>query len=191
MESVVDEAIFENEIPIGTLFWADHAPIREVHWHLKWPFGGNLNRMMLHVDGWRPLFVTPPYVQQQLSTWLDASDCQWPVIPRLSAFSFNANSSHAALRRLVFSRAGWRCRECGAGIPEEDFQIARVRYDGRSSVILESGDYLVIDHKLSRRNGGTNHPENLQALCGSCNSRKAGTVDRVFHEIVRSLGFSQ
>lgn len=38
---------------------------------------------------------------------------------------------------------------------------------------------LVADHVLSRRRGGTHHPNNMQALCQSCNSSKAGLVDAI------------
>lgn len=37
---------------------------------------------------------------------------------------------------------------------------------------------LVIDHFVSQKNGGTNHPDNLQVLCFSCNSGKVNWFDR-------------
>jgi 5-methylcytosine-specific restriction endonuclease McrA len=40
--------------------------------------------------------------------------------------------------------------------------------------------FLVIDHVLSLRNGGTNHPDNLQTLCDCCNAAKSGLVDSKF-----------
>lgn len=36
---------------------------------------------------------------------------------------------------------------------------------------------LIADHIVSRRNGGSHHPSNMQALCQSCNSKKAGLID--------------
>jgi 5-methylcytosine-specific restriction endonuclease McrA len=36
---------------------------------------------------------------------------------------------------------------------------------------------LVADHVISRRNGGSHHPDNMQCLCNSCNSRKANLID--------------
>ena len=36
---------------------------------------------------------------------------------------------------------------------------------------------LVADHIVSRKNGGEHHPNNLQAMCQSCNSKKSGLVD--------------
>lgn len=62
---------------------------------------------------------------------------------------------HAALREFVLHRDGYKCRHCGA------------------TDVLR----LVADHVVSRRNGGSHHPDNLQCLCHSCNSRKAGLID--------------
>lgn len=62
---------------------------------------------------------------------------------------------HAALRDFVFQRDGFRCGDCG----END------------------RDKLVMDHVVSRRNGGAHHPSNLRTLCARCNSRKSGLVD--------------
>jgi 5-methylcytosine-specific restriction endonuclease McrA len=59
---------------------------------------------------------------------------------------------HRALRDFVLWRDK-KCQRCGAT------------------------DDLVADHIVSRRNGGSHHPLNLQALCQSCNSAKAGLVD--------------
>lgn len=67
---------------------------------------------------------------------------------------------HAALREFVIERGGRRCAHCGRG---EDEVFC-----------------LVADHIVSRRNGGSHHPDNLQCLCDSCNSRKAGLVDAKF-----------
>lgn len=62
---------------------------------------------------------------------------------------------HFALREFVLRRDGYTCINCGE--------------TNRSQ--------LVADHIVSRRNGGSHHPENLQCLCHSCNSRKAGLID--------------
>lgn len=59
---------------------------------------------------------------------------------------------HTALRSFVV----WRdhvCRWCGTA---ED---------------------LIADHIVSRRNGGSHDPSNLQALCQRCNARKSGLID--------------
>lgn len=66
--------------------------------------------------------------------------------------------SHRALREFVIRRDGGKCREC------------------------RGTDRLVADHIVSRRNGGRHHPDNMQCLCDSCNSRKAGLIDsKVVH----------
>jgi hypothetical protein len=49
--------------------------------------------------------------------------------------------------------------------------------DGRQCVVCEGGEDLVIDHIVSLKNGGTNHPANLRVLCGTCNCRKVGLFD--------------
>lgn len=61
--------------------------------------------------------------------------------------------SHWMLREFVIRRDGGRCRSCGAT------------------------DDLIADHIVSRRNGGSHHPDNMQCLCQSCNSRKSAVVD--------------
>ncbi|MCU7372831.1 HNH endonuclease [Paucibacter sp. O1-1] len=52
-----------------------------------------------------------------------------------------------------------------------------MKRDGERCVICGSGADLVIDHEVSLKNGGTNHPANLRVLCGTCNCRKAGLFD--------------
>lgn len=51
------------------------------------------------------------------------------------------------VRRHVLLRDSHRCQECGA--PAN-----------------------VVDHVQSIRDGGSDHPTNLQALCTACNARK-------------------
>lgn len=48
----------------------------------------------------------------------------------------------------VFARDGYRCRACG------------------------SPDDLTVDHILAWSRGGSDDDDNLQTLCGTCNSRK-------------------
>lgn len=52
------------------------------------------------------------------------------------------------LRKIVFERDAYRCRECGD------------HHD------------LVVDHIFPISRGGTNSIDNLQTLCGKCNSAK-------------------
>jgi hypothetical protein len=63
---------------------------------------------------------------------------------------------HRALMDFVLRRDG-ACVACG------DSEATGVR--------------MVVDHIISRRNGGAHHPNNLQALCDGCNSAKVGLID--------------
>lgn len=88
--------------------------------------------------------------------WVDDRGVWWPV-PRIRGrLKPGKIPLHRRLRAYVLRRDGHRCRECGC--------------DDRAK--------LVADHILSRRNGGPHHPDNLRALCDSCNARKAALVDR-------------
>lgn len=69
--------------------------------------------------------------------------------PRYSQFD-----DCAELREYVFDRDGGQCRFCG------------------------DRQGLVVDHIVSLRNGGTNHPQNLQTLCRDCNVRKGSLIDK-------------
>ena len=86
-------------------------------------------------------------------TWVDFNGKTWRT-PRILHRLKSRIPSHAALRDHVIAR-DVVCRGCGS--------------TGR----------LVADHIISRRNGGAHHPDNMQALCNSCNARKTGLVDAV------------
>ena len=58
-----------------------------------------------------------------------------------------------SIRKAVFSRDGYKCKNCGAS--------------GKTP-----GVQLVIDHKKPLKRGGTNGMENLQTLCSPCNAKK-------------------
>lgn len=109
--------------------------------------------------------------------WVDHSGVTRKV-PAPGKLRFPKIPLHAALRAFVYIRDGFACQWCGATpdvIPSD--------YDGRHTLELQKesktgfSTCLVIDHVLSRRNGGTNHPNNLQTLCEGCNAAKAGLVD--------------
>lgn len=57
-----------------------------------------------------------------------------------------------AVRRGVYERDGWQCRECGT-----------------------RGD-LTLDHIVPKSKGGTNDPDNLRTLCVRCNNRKGDSL---------------
>lgn len=87
--------------------------------------------------------------------WTDQTGRQWKV-PMIQGRLKMRIPCHRALRDFVIRRDGGKCSDCGAT------------------------ENLIADHILSRRNGGTHHPDNLRCLCQSCNSRKASVVDARF-----------
>ncbi len=85
---------------------------------------------------------------------------------------------HAKLRAFVFRRDNFRCVGCGA----ESRNEIPANYDGRDGIcVYPAGSdrlrFLYIDHIKPRNQGGSNHPSNLQALCGSCNASKGTKLD--------------
>ena len=84
--------------------------------------------------------------------------------------STSAARASKPTRRVPFSREmrstlarlqGWKCMYCGR----------RLNWSN-----------LEIDHKFPVSRGGSNYQENLQALCGRCNSRKGNHSDDEFRE---------
>lgn len=91
------------------------------------------------------------------SVWTDRLGVVRRVPPEVRA----SREGEGALVEFVMDRDRRRCVACGA----------------------ENEDYLVIDHVLSAKNGGSNHPSNLQVLCVGCNSMKASQVDSLGDDI--------
>lgn len=89
--------------------------------------------------------------------WTDHDGRRWRVPNIKDRLRPHFIKGHAALRAFVICRDGGRCKKCG------------------------SADNLVADHKLSRRNGGSHHPDNLQCLCKPCNDHKSNYEDRGRH----------
>lgn len=83
--------------------------------------------------------------------WTDHQGHQWKV-PTIRGRLKMRIPCHRALRTFVIHRDKV-CAWCGASTN------------------------LIADHIVSRRNGGLHHPDNMQALCQSCNSRKSGLID--------------
>ena len=48
-----------------------------------------------------------------------------------------------------------------------------------------------VDHKLAKSKGGTDHIDNLQLLCGHCNSKKGNKSQAEFISILKREGFIQ
>ena len=87
------------------------------------------------------------------ATWTDHEGRTWQTPQIIGRLKPGKCPGHAALRASVIQRDGGKCCWCG------------------------STASLVADHIISRRNGGAHHPNNLRALCDSCNAAKAGLVD--------------
>ena len=96
------------------------------------------------------------YGTTEPETWVDQHGRVWKVPQILGRLKPGKCAGHAALREFVILRDGNKCKRCGCTDPIK----------------------LVADHVVSRRNGGSHHPDNLQCLCHSCNSRKANMEDR-------------
>lgn len=90
-----------------------------------------------------------------MNIWTDHLGKTWTVPQVRGRLKFNRSARNRALREFVFHRDGYRCKHCG------------------STDLIR----LVPDHIVSRRNGGSHHPDNLQTLCDPCNARKANLVD--------------
>lgn len=99
-------------------------------------------------------------------TWVDQHGKTRQVPQILGRLKCGKIPLHRDLRTFVLQRDGFKCQVCGVfgcdpADPQRDLPM------------------LVHDHILSRRNGGSHHPNNLRALCDSCNAIKANTIDRL------------
>lgn len=107
-----------------------------------------------------------------MRTWTDHLGVARPTPTIVGRLKFRI-PLHAALRAFVMHRDGFRCVGCGVqgvDVPPD--------YDGRHVIGAPgAARVLVADHIVSRRNGGSHHPDNLQTLCEPCNAAKAGLVD--------------
>lgn len=83
---------------------------------------------------------------------MDQTGKRWRTMNIIGRIKYRSLGAHA-LRAFVLSRDGYLCQWCGGT------------------------HRLVCDHIISRRNGGSHHPGNLQALCESCNARKVSLID--------------
>ena len=52
-------------------------------------------------------------------------------------------------------------------------------------------DLMDIDHKDPLARGGSNHRDNLQLLCRTCNTRKGSKTDREFRRMYQEVGMPQ
>lgn len=80
-----------------------------------------------------------------------------------------------ALRVTVFQRDDFTCQSCHWRPPQH---VIPTRYDGRYAIGAwphNADRILNVDHVIPRCRGGSSDAINLQTLCDSCNSSKAGT----------------
>lgn len=110
-------------------------------------------------------------------TWTDHNGKAWPVTTMKGRLKFKL-PSHAAMRAFVLHRDKYKCRQC----PAKAVNVPPT-YAGRFALFTDTKvkakkldrywpDVMVLDHVLTLKAGGRNHPDNLQALCETCNKRK-------------------
>jgi 5-methylcytosine-specific restriction endonuclease McrA len=123
--------------------------------------------------------------QGKPTSWTDHLGKVWKPINSVRQLQFKI-STHAAMRAFVFHRDNFCCLRCGArAIDVPDLYCGR--YSLETDTFLKDGcrDVLILDHILTRKAGGLNHPINLQALCDTCNKRKIPEDLRATSEFLR------
>lgn len=104
--------------------------------------------------------------------WIDNDGKRWRTMNIIGRIKYRIPGAYA-LRRFVYARDGFACVRCGAKA------IMKPGWDGSECLGVEGQEFgMVLDHIISRRNGGAHHPDNLQTMCDSCNARKACREDR-------------
>jgi len=107
--------------------------------------------------------------------WYDEEGNKWPVPSnkghnRLRPTKFLL---HKRLYDFILERDDFSCKKCGAiASKDKKYYICWSNKWGKET-------FLVINHIISIRNGGTNHPNNLQVLCDLCNAQKVGLFDNL------------
>ncbi len=100
-------------------------------------------------------------------TWIDLSGTERRTMRSSGRIKYRDESAWA-LRRLVYDRDKYCCQICGwvAHVPESWNQRDALLMSGSATICL------VLDHIISVANCGSHHPDNLQALCDTCNFKK-------------------
>src|SRR5262245_24868743 len=127
-------------------------------------------RIGIYLDSCReyipqPLNSQGEFMTGEQLTWQDAQGKSWRV-PLTKRRLSNQMPAHRALRRFVFERDGYSCRQCG------DSAISSEVLDNGHLACRTQESYLEVDHIYPLSKGGSHHPNNLQTLCATCNNRK-------------------
>ncbi len=104
--------------------------------------------------------------------WTDFKGDKWPVVTSKHPLRFSV-PSHAALRRHVYNRDGFACKNChekAVNVPSD--------YDGSVGLYIGNGRALWLDHIKSKTAGGLSVPDNLQTLCERCSGLKQGFANK-------------
>lgn len=106
------------------------------------------------------------------SVWTDLDGVVRKTPSSRRRMNYTKVALHAAVRSYVMRRDGFTCKRCGRAC-----STATADYDGFEAIMSDDWTLLVVDHRVSLRLGGTNHPDNLQTLCDPCNARKSCTEE--------------
>lgn len=111
--------------------------------------------------------------------WTDHLGRQWRVPTIKGRLKCGKIPLHRILRIYVLVRDNFTCAWCGRKaeiVPTnlENGSGELPTFIGPRGIPV----FLLADHVVSRNNGGSHHPSNLQTLCDSCNARKSVIVDR-------------
>ena len=97
----------------------------------------------------------------------------------------SSRKTDQAIRKEIFERDKFTCQMCGAK-PKRKPKNYTGRYTIYGVKVLRKNtktdggvSYLVIDHIIPWKKGGTIESDNLQTLCDPCNSSKGDRIDGI------------
>jgi len=101
----------------------------------------------------------------QQETWTDIEGTIHEVMPP-GRINHHSSQRTILLRKYLMARSERSCQYCGI---VEGTLMDDNKAQFRS---ITFAVYLEIDHIIPWRDGGSNHPDNLQMLCPKCNKQK-------------------